>query len=179
MNDLKTMTRPSQPTQAGAAVNDSLLATIEQFLYHEARLLDQLQYDQWLNLFTDEGTYWIPAQRGQTDPINVPSIIYENKDVLTMRVRRLADNRTYQTAPRPYTVHMVSNILLEPSTNEAHEHTVYSSLMVHEFRDSQHRLFSGLGTHVLHDTPQGLKIISKRIDLLDCDGLHNAFMSLL
>lgn len=152
-------------------------STIQQFLYREARLLDQLRYDEWLELFSDDGTYWMPAVRGQTDPLNVPSIIYENKDLLKMRVRRLADDRTYQSAPRPYTTHIVGNVLVEdPSQPNI---VVHSSLMVHEFRDEQRRLFSGLCTHVLCNTPEGMKISSKRIELTDCDGLHTAFMSLL
>ncbi|OXR50213.1 aromatic-ring-hydroxylating dioxygenase subunit beta [Pusillimonas sp. T2] len=166
------MTHPSNTV--GASIDYS---TIQQFLYREARLLDQLLYDDWLSLFADGGTYWIPAVRGQTDPLNVPSIIYENTDLLKMRVRRLADERTYQSAPRPYTTHIVGNILVEDPGQ--HDLVVHSSLMVHEFRDEQRRLFSGLCTHVLRNTPEGMKIASKRIELTDCDGLHTAFMSLL
>ena len=152
-------------------------STVTQFLYHEARLLDLLHYEQWLDLFVDEGVYWIPASRGQTDPLNVPSIVYENKALLTMRVRRLADDRTYQSAPRPYTTHLVGNVIVAPTSGN--EITAQSALMVNEFRDEQRRLFSGLCTHILRNTPNGLKIVSKRIDLLDCDSVHTAFMSLL
>ena len=166
------MTHPSNPNSAPIDY-----AAIQQFLYREARLLDQLRYDDWLALFADDGTYWMPAVRSQTDPVNVPSIIYENKDLLKMRVRRLADDRTYQSAPRPYTTHLVSNVLVEDLSQG--EIVAHSALMVHEFRDEQRRLFSGLCTHVLRNTPEGMKIASKRIELTDCDGLHTAFMSLL
>lgn len=162
-------------SNTASASND--YTAIQQFLYREAWLLDQLLYDDWLSLFADGGTYWIPAVRGQTDPLNVPSIIYENKDLLKMRVRRLADDRTYQSAPRPYTTHIVGNVLIEDQSQQ--NIVVHSSLMVHEFRDEQRRLFSGSCTHVLCNTPDGMRIASKRIELTDCDGLHTAFMSLL
>ena len=34
--------------------------TVEQFLFHEARLLDTGQLEAWLELFTDDATYWLP-----------------------------------------------------------------------------------------------------------------------
>ena len=38
---------------------------VEQFLYLEARLLDTQQYEAWLELFTDDATYWVPLERDQ------------------------------------------------------------------------------------------------------------------
>ena len=48
---------------------------VEQFLYHEARLLDTQQYEAWLELFTDDATYWVPLEREQKDPFETSSII--------------------------------------------------------------------------------------------------------
>ncbi len=39
------------------------------FVIHEARLLDELRFDEWLDLFTEDGRYWMPLEYGQTDPI--------------------------------------------------------------------------------------------------------------
>ena len=41
---------------------------VAQFLYHEARLLDTGQLEAWLDLFTEDATYWVPLERGQKDP---------------------------------------------------------------------------------------------------------------
>jgi hypothetical protein len=41
---------------------------VEQFLYHEARLLDTQQLEEWLELFTDDATYWVPLEAEQKDP---------------------------------------------------------------------------------------------------------------
>ena len=42
--------------------------TPEQFLYHEARLLDLQRYEEWLELFTPDASYWVPLEQGQRDP---------------------------------------------------------------------------------------------------------------
>ena len=37
--------------------------------YHEARLLDTQQLEAWLELFTEDATYWVPLERKQEDPL--------------------------------------------------------------------------------------------------------------
>ena len=59
-------------------VESELLRSVEQFLFHEARLLDQQRWDKWLDLFTPEGVYWVPLAHGQTDASNHASLFYED-----------------------------------------------------------------------------------------------------
>jgi len=160
-------------------LSDISLARVQQFLYHEARLLDQSRFTEWLELFTDDAVYWIPATRNQVDPFNTPSIIYDNKDLLSMRVRRLSDPRTYQTMAAPHTTRMIGNVLLNEEKPLGATIEVYSTAFIHECREENRRLFSAQCTHVLRDDDDGLKIVSKRVDLVDCDTVHNAFMSLM
>jgi len=61
---------------------------VEQFLYHEARLLDTQQYEAWLELFTDDATYWVPLERGQKDPFETSSIIHDDRTLLGLRVKQ-------------------------------------------------------------------------------------------
>ena len=42
---------------------------VEQFLYHEAWLLDHGRLEEWLGLFATDATYWIPLQASQSDPL--------------------------------------------------------------------------------------------------------------
>src|SRR5215470_8214387 len=58
-----------------AAADVELYSEIEQFLYHEAWLLDQGRLDEWLALYTDDATYWIPLEANQTDPLTTSSIV--------------------------------------------------------------------------------------------------------
>ena len=52
----------------------------------------------------------MPSQPGQTDPLNVASIMYEDHAILSIRVQRLLEARALVLTPMPRTTHMVSNI---------------------------------------------------------------------
>ncbi len=56
------------------------IKAIEQFLYREASLLDQPDLDSWMQLYTEDGTYWMPAAENQPDPLNHISHIYDDHD---------------------------------------------------------------------------------------------------
>jgi len=53
--------------------------TPEQFLYHEAHLLDTQRYEDWLALFTGDATYWVPLEQSQQDPEQTSSLIYDDR----------------------------------------------------------------------------------------------------
>src|ERR1700722_6902805 len=92
---------------------------IERLVFEEARLLDNGQFDAWLKLYEPEGIYWIPSQPGQTDPINVASIVYEDHAILSIRVQRLLEARALVLTPMPRTTHVIGNIeLLETLPDE-------------------------------------------------------------
>ena len=58
--------------------------TLCQFLYQEARLLDQRKFDQWNDLFAEGGMYWIPLEEDQEDPTHYHMIIYSGAGRLHM-----------------------------------------------------------------------------------------------
>ncbi len=159
-----------------AAAHPITLEAVQQFLFKEARCLDESRFDDWLALYAADATYWIPSARDQTDPLNVPSIIYENRDVLEMRVRRLASPRTYAAAPKPYTTHLIGNVAIDEISSSGDECTVYSVVHMHEYRDEQRRLLSGRVKHVLRRTGDSFLIASKRVDKVDCDSVQSTFM---
>ncbi len=65
----------------------------ERFLQHEARLLDEGKFDEWLALFTADGSYWVPSEPDQDNPHDTVSLIYDDRRLLETRVRRLASPR--------------------------------------------------------------------------------------
>src|SRR5215468_12294243 len=65
----------------------------EQFLLHEARLLDEAKFDDWLALFTADAWYWVPSEPEQDNPHDTVSLIYDDRRLLETRVRRLASPR--------------------------------------------------------------------------------------
>jgi 3-phenylpropionate/cinnamic acid dioxygenase small subunit len=54
------------------------------FVYAEARMLDEGRFDEWLTLWAPEGMYWMPLDWGQTDPIHETSLLYEDQFMLRL-----------------------------------------------------------------------------------------------
>jgi len=139
----------------------------EQFLLHEARLLDDGKFDDWLALFTPEAWYWVPSEPNQADPIETVSLIYDDRRLLETRVRRLASPRMYSQEPRSRTSRMVSNVTIEESGKDAC--TVRSKFIMIEYRREQQRLFGGTALHRLIQADGRIMIAWKRVDLVNCD----------
>jgi benzoate/toluate 1,2-dioxygenase beta subunit len=140
---------------------------VEALVLREARLLDEQRYAEWLGLFADDGVYWIPTRPGQASPHEALSIIYEPRSLLALRVERLSRGEMHVQSPPSRTVHHVSAI--EVDGEEAR-----SALVVAEWRAGEARWFAGRVLHRLRSTPQGLRILLKRIDLIDAEAPHRA-----
>src|SRR5947208_12336776 len=85
----------------------------EQFLVHEARLLDEGKFDDWLALFTADAWYWVPSEPDQLDPQQTVSLIYDDRRLLETPVRRRASRRVDSQEPRSRTNRVVINVLIE------------------------------------------------------------------
>ena len=141
--------------------------TPEQFLFHEARLLDTQQLEAWLELFTDDATYWVPLERGQKDPIETSSIIHDDRTLLELRVKQARHPRAHARLPLARTVHQVGNVIAENSGDEI---KVTSTLQVVEFRNEKQRLYGALVEHRLRKANGSFKIAHKRVDLVNSEG---------
>lgn len=85
------------------------------FLYREARLLDDRQWDEWLTCYAEDATYWMPAwdddDQLTEDPHSEISLIYyPDRGGLEDRVFRIKTERSGASTPEPRTSHMLSNI---------------------------------------------------------------------
>jgi len=143
------------------------LRRCEQFLLHEARLLDEGKFDEWLALFTPEAWYWVPSEPDQADPAETVSLIYDDRRLLETRVRRLASPRMYSQEPRSRTSRIVSNVSIEDADSKSG--TVRSKFMMIEYRREQQRLFGGTVLHRLVQNGGRILIAWKRVDLVNCD----------
>jgi 3-phenylpropionate/cinnamic acid dioxygenase small subunit len=143
------------------------LAACQQFLLHEARLLDEARFDDWLALFTSDAWYWVPSQPDQPDPHETVSLIYDDRRLLETRVRRLASPRMYSQEPRSRTSRIIANVSIEAADDAAR--TVRSKFMMIECRRDSQRIFGGTAFHRLVQREDGVRIAWKRVDLVDCD----------
>jgi ethylbenzene dioxygenase subunit beta len=139
----------------------------EQFLLHEARLLDDGKFDDWLALFTPEAWYWVPSEPDQADPVETVSLIYDDRRLLETRVRRLASPRMYSQEPRSRTSRMIGNVTIE-ETGRGFA-AVRSKFTMIEYRREQQRLFGGTALHRLVQADGRIMIAWKRVDLVNCD----------
>lgn len=140
---------------------------VEQFLYHEARLLDTGQLEAWLELFTDDATYWVPLERDQKDPLETSSIIHDDRALLELRVKQARHPRAHARQPLARTVHQVGNIMV---TDQGKEIRVDSTLQLVEFRNEKQRLYGALVEHRLRRYADTFRIAHKRVDLVNSEG---------
>ena len=90
--------------------NDRLSRQVEQFIYREARLQDEHDYEGWEALWADEAIYWVPANGDDMDPEAEMSIIYDNRSRIGVRVRQLMTGKRYTQEPKSSIRHLVANI---------------------------------------------------------------------
>ena len=140
---------------------------VEEFLYSEARLLDDREFEAWMALFADDGIFWIPARPGQTDPLGEVSIAYEDRQLLDVRVRRLRHPENYADQPAARTRRVIGNVMVQEGENG----TVIarSNFTLAEFQNDAQRWFAGDYVHTLIPSGDSFRIGEKRVNLLNCD----------
>ena len=154
-------------TESTGATSDATLREAEQLLFREARLLDEHRLDEWLDLFTEDATYWVPLEHGQKDPWNTSSIIFDDRTMLEIRVRQYRHPRAHARLPLARTCHQVGNVMLLDAGAGAAR--VGSSLVLIEYRKERQRVFGASVEHRLRRTPAGLRIAAKRVDLVNSE----------
>ena len=144
---------------------------IEEFLYREARLLDERRFEEWMNLFAEDGYYWVPAAPDQEDPYDGVSIFFDDRSIMKTRLERLDHPRIHSQQPASRTVHSVSNIEIDAAFGGENEILVRSNLTMMEFRLDRQTVHGGRCRHLLRITDGGFEIAWKRVDLIGCDGV--------
>ncbi len=149
------------------------------FVYAEARMLDEQRFNEWLELFSDDGHYWMPLAPGQRDARLHTSLMYEDKLLLRVRIERLSGARTYSQQPRSRCHHLLQRPGVESTDRDAGRYKLHTAFHYVETRLDEMTLFAGWATHELVTVDSCLRILLKRIDLVNCDaafGNINLFM---
>src|SRR5215470_7042676 len=146
----------------------------EDFLIHEATLLDARRFRDWMALFTDDGTYWVPAVPDQRSPFDQASLFYDDRELMRTRIERLEHPRIHVQTPPSRTAHLVGNVLVESVDEGNGEYVVASTVIMVEYRDEQQRVFAGRQHHRLRREGASFRIVQKRVDLINCDSAFEA-----
>ena len=139
------------------------------FVYHEAFLLDEGRFDEWLELFAPNGRYWMPLEPGQTDPLLVTSLLYEDVFMLRLRVERLKGARTFSQKPPSRGHHLLQRPRVERFEPAGGRFEVVTAFHYVETRFDEQELYAGWSRHVLETVDGALRIALKRVDLVNCD----------
>jgi 3-phenylpropionate/cinnamic acid dioxygenase small subunit len=139
------------------------------FVYAEARLLDETRLDDWLALFSEDAYYWMPLERGQSDPHLVTSLMYEDMFLLRLRVERLRGDRTYSQHPKTYGHHLLARPAVDVADHAKGEFMVTTAFHYVETQLDQQQLYAGWTRHELSLHEDQLKIRLKRVDLVNCE----------
>jgi benzoate/toluate 1,2-dioxygenase beta subunit len=149
-------------------------ARLEEFVLHEARLLDERRFREWMGLFADDGTYWVPAVPDQKNPFDEASLFYDDRDLMKTRIDRLEHPRIHVQTPPSRTAHLIGNTLVEAVDEAKGEYVVGSTVIMVEYRDEQQRVFAGRQHHRLRREGPSFRIVQKRVDLINCDSAFEA-----
>jgi benzoate/toluate 1,2-dioxygenase beta subunit len=141
---------------------------VESFLYREASLLDNPDLDTWMLLYTEDGTYWMPAAVDQEDPLNHISHFYDDRVMMEIRRRNFVHPRAASKDSEVRSSHIISNIQLV-GTTENDDLIVTSNFQVVMYYRNEQRVFAGTYEHHLRPAADSFLIYHKRVNLLNCD----------
>jgi ethylbenzene dioxygenase beta subunit len=147
---------------------------VEQFLFREARLLDEKRWEEWLALFSQDGMYWMPLYPEQTDPYNEVSLFWEDDILRRMRVNRLQDPRSWSQQPPVNSVRAISNVEITGFAEDNGDLIVHSVFTCTEARRESERRLTGRVEHRLNDTQDGWRIRRKRVVLVNAGATHQS-----
>lgn len=141
---------------------------IEDFLINEAALLDERRFEEWRDLFADDGRYWVPMRPGQDSPDEC-SLFYDDRNIMQTRFERLRHPNIHSQNPPHRTCHIVSNVVIESVDFVRGEVVAKSKMIMTDYRIHVQRVFSGQVLHRLRCAGIAYKIVLKRVDLINCD----------
>ena len=158
------MTRPSR-------------ALIEDFLYHEATLIDEWRLSEWLECFDDDGRYVIPAldcdpeMALEGDPRAMLCLVADDMHLIRARIDRLDNSRAHAEHPRSRIRHLVTNVRAAWTSSDRVE--VFSNVEVHWVHHDKEGTYVAKCRHQLRwageeGIPQAFKISERRV-IIDAD----------
>ncbi|MSP66544.1 MAG: 3-phenylpropionate/cinnamic acid dioxygenase subunit beta [Alphaproteobacteria bacterium] len=143
---------------------------VEQFLYREARILSEGRFDEWLDLLTEDITYWMPARetiqgrRVVGDDTDLLPIFEDDKAFLNARVERLRSSLAHAEQPRSRLRYFITNVEVEAAGKK--EFDIRCNLLVYQSRlERSETIYAGRREDRLRRVGKALKIAGRKIML--------------
>jgi 3-phenylpropionate/cinnamic acid dioxygenase small subunit len=167
-------------------MREEIIREVEQFLYREARLLDERRFHEWLELLTEDIRYWMPVRsnrypkaskaisildpdryaEGELAKDDELAILDETKETLARRIARLDTGMAWAEDPPSRTRHLIANIEVEQGESES-VLKVYSNFIVYRNRGETEQDFYVGGRQDVLRKVNGIWKIARRTIVLD------------
>jgi benzoate/toluate 1,2-dioxygenase subunit beta len=145
---------------------------VEQFLYRQAACLDGKQWQDWIDLFTPDGIYWMPPDASYETWDGQPAIFAEDKNLMTVRMLRVLHPDAWSQRPLWETNHVVSNVRIRKA-NKNGDVEVTSRFHMMELRRDDVRHFAGSYFHRLKKMKTGYAIKLQRVDMTNAQAAYD------
>lgn len=137
---------------------------IEQFLYHEAWLLERRRFTDWLKLLTQDVAYWIPNAGEDSDIGDDAVIVYENFSALRARAARSLDPSNPSQIPPPRTKYFVTNVTITDESESLLQ--ARASVLLYVLKDSRLEAHPISCEYRLRSMDDGWRIAFKKVYLI-------------
>jgi 3-phenylpropionate/cinnamic acid dioxygenase small subunit len=171
-----------------AAISPFLQYEIEQFLYHEAELLDEWRYRDWFNLMADDIHYWLPVRKNrlrrqrfdESAPRGIEMAHFDDdKKMLDIRIKQRESGSHWAEDPPSRSRHLITNVRVKHSTEEAGAYDVRSYFLVYRNRlEAEVDVWAGERYDVLRRKDESFEI-ARRTILLDQNVVLSKNLSIL
>jgi len=138
-----------------------------EFVYDEARLLDEKRFEEWVELFSEDGLYWMPLTRDQTGGRTQTSLFYEDRLLLNVRIQRLHSPNAFSQAQASWCQHVLQAPRIESRNDDAGAYVLRTPFMYLEVQRDDQQVYAGVAWHHLAMREGRLRLQMKKIDLLN------------
>jgi 3-phenylpropionate/cinnamic acid dioxygenase small subunit len=149
------------------------------FVYHEARLLDEKRFDEWYELLTADVRYWMPLTRGQPNGETFTSLFYEDKLLLKVRIERLRHPHAFSQQQPSFCQHVLQQPAVETADPAANHYVTRTPFMYFEAQLDHQLILAGVSYHHLTLVEGAVRIRMKKIELVNCDAALPSIQLLL
>ena len=145
---------------------------VEQFLYRQAELLDAKRWQDYIDLFAEDGVYWMPPDPSHKTWEGMPAIFAEDKNLMNVRMGRVLHPDAWSQRPQWGTNHVVGNVMIEKQAPNG-DVVVRSRFHMMELRRDDVRHFAGAYTHHLKKARDGYRIKLQRVDMTNAQAAYD------
>jgi 3-phenylpropionate/cinnamic acid dioxygenase small subunit len=153
---------------ARAVTDPAAREVFRMLLEREARLLDQLRYEDWLALYTAQCIYWVPSTPNAGDPRREIAVMFDDRRRLEDRIFRLRTGFAWSQAPASRTVRLITNVEAFATARDD-VRMLRSNFLISEFWGDETRILTGWAGHRVVRDGDAWKIQAKQVNLIDCD----------